>query len=64
MRVFLKAGEEMSLYIPIDEKAFTVVDDLGQRIPGSGSYTLYAGLGQPDGRTRELYGKEALSVKI
>ena len=63
-RVFLKAGEEMSLYIPIDEKAFTVVDDLGQRIPGSGSYTLYAGLGQPDGRTRELYGKESLSVKI
>lgn len=63
-RVFLKAGEEMRLSIPIDEKAFTVVDDNGQRIPGSGSYTLYAGLGQPDGRTRELYGKESLSVKI
>ena len=63
-RVFLKAGEEMRLSIPIDEKAFTVVDDLGQRIPGSGSYTLYAGLGQPDERTKELYGKEALSVKI
>jgi len=63
-RVFLKAGEEMSLSIPIDEKAFTVVDDLGQRIPGSGSWTLYAGLGQPDERTKELYGKEALSVKI
>ncbi|MBQ3210708.1 MAG: glycoside hydrolase family 3 C-terminal domain-containing protein [Oscillospiraceae bacterium] len=63
-RVFLKAGEEMSLSIPIDEKALTVVDDNGQRIPGSGSWTLYAGLGQPDERTRELYGKEALSVKI
>jgi len=63
-RVLLKAGEEMSLSIPIDEKAFTVVNELGERIPGSGSWTLYAGLGQPDERTRELYGKESLSVKI
>ena len=60
----MKASEEMSLSIPIDKKALTVVDDNGQRIPGSGSWTLYAGLGQPDERTRELYGKEALSVKI
>lgn len=63
-RIFLKAGEETTLSIAIDKAAYTVVDELGQRIPGSGSYTLYAGLGQPDKRTEELSGKEALSVKI
>lgn len=63
-RVSLAAGEEKELEIPIDPKAFTVVDSEGRRIEGSGQRTLYAGLGQPDKRTEALTGKKALSVEI
>ena len=63
-RVALKAGEKRRLSLEIDRRALTVVNDEGQRVPGSGSWTLYAGLGQPDKRTEALTGKKALSVKI
>jgi glucose-1-phosphate adenylyltransferase len=56
--------EAKQLMIPIDPSALTVVNDEGQRIAGSGSWTLYAGLGQPDSRTEELTGKKVLSVKL
>jgi len=64
LRVFLEADATSQLMIPIDPAALTVVDEAGRRIPGSGSWTLYAGLGQPDCRTEELTGKKALSVKL
>ena len=63
-RVALKAGEKLRVTVEIDKRSLTVVNAEGQRIPGSGSLTLYAGLGQPDARTQELTGKKALSVKI
>ena len=64
LRVSLEAGETKQVQIPMDPKAFTVVNAAGQRIPGSGSWTLYAGLGQPDDRTAELTGKRALCVEL
>ena len=64
LRVSLEAGETKQVQIPMDPKAFTVVNAAGQRIPGSGSWTLYAGLGQPDDRTAELTGKSALCVEL
>ena len=63
-RVRLEAGEAKTLEVAIDPRALTAVNDAGERIPGSGSWTLYAGLGQPDKRTEELTGKTALSVQI
>ena len=63
-RVRLMAGEEKTLFLPIDEKAFTVVNEEGKRIPGSGNWRLYAGFGAPDGRTEELTGRKALSATI
>ena len=63
-RIALAEGEEKTVTVPIDPKAFTVINDEGQRIPGSGSWKLYAGLGQPDARTAELTGKTALSVDL
>ena len=63
-RVALKAGERKTLKLEIDRRALTVVNAAGERIPGSGQWTLYAGLGQPDKRTEELTGKKSLSVKI
>ncbi len=63
-RVFLAAGEERSFTVALDESAFTVVTDAGERIPGSGRWTLWAGFGGPDARTEALTGRKALSVPI
>ncbi len=63
-RIELGAGETRTVDIPIEPSAFTVVNDAGERIPGSGAWTLYAGLGQPDARTARLTGKTAVSTSI
>lgn len=63
-RVCLAAGAEKTVSVPIDEKAFTVVTDTGERIPGSGVWTLYAGFGGPDARTEALTGRKACAVPI
>ena len=63
-RVRLEAGEEKELSVAIDPDAFTVVDDEGKRVPGSGEWRLWAGFGAPDARTAELTGREACSVPL
>ena len=63
-RISLSPGEERTVRVPIGPRAFTVVTESGDRIPGSGSWTLYAGFGQPDPRTLALTGKECLSAVI
>ena len=63
-RVSLARGEEKTVEIPLHDKAFTVVNDRGERIPGSGTWTLYASFGQPDKRTEELMGKKAVKCQI
>ena len=63
-RFFLAAGAETTLSVPIDERAFTVVTDAGDRIPGSGKWTLYAGFGGPDARTEALTGRKACTAAI
>ena len=63
-RIELGAGETRTVDIPIEPSAFTVVNAAGERIPGSGAWTLYAGLGQPDARTARLTGKTAVSTSI
>ena len=63
-RISLEAGERKQIRIPIDPQAFTVVNEAGARIGGSGSWKLYAAFGQPDARTEELTGKKAVSVEL
>ena len=63
-RIALAAGEEKSFDLAIDERAFTVVDAAGNRLPGSGSWTLYAGFGAPDERTEELTGVKPVSISL
>ena len=63
-RVFLATGEEKTVSVPLDEGAFTVVTDRGDRIPGSGKWTVYAGFGGPDPRTEALTGRKACAVPI
>ena len=63
-RIRLKAGETKEFSLPIDPNAFTVVDEQGIRIPGSGNWKLFAGFGAPDKRTEELTGRKAVSTVI
>lgn len=63
-RIHLAAGEEKSVPVEIDGNAFTVVGEDGVRRPGSGCWTLWAGLGAPDRRTEELTGRRAVSLRI
>ena len=63
-RVSLAAGEEKNVTVPLDGQAFTVVTDRGERITGSGQWTLYAGFGGPDPRTEALTGRKAWAVPI
>jgi beta-glucosidase len=63
-RIRLGAGEETSVSVAIDPGAFTVVNGEGRRIPGSGTWRLYAGFGAPDPRTEALTGRTAVSVPL
>ena len=63
-RITLASGESRTISVPIQSRAFTVVTSDGDRVPGSGSWKLYAGFGQPDPVTEALTGRHALSVSI
>lgn len=63
-RVRLEAGEEKTLSVEIDPHAFTVVNEQGERIPGSGMWRLYAGFGAPDARSEELSGQRVCSIPV
>ena len=63
-RIRLAPMEERTVSVAIDPAAFTVVDEAGNRLPGSGSWRLWAGFGGPDARTEALCGSKALSVLI
>lgn len=63
-RVFLRAGAGETVTLPIDSRAFTVVRENGERVPGSGHYRLWAGVCQPDMRSQMLSGSTCLSVDV
>ena len=63
-RVRMEAHERKDVNIALAPSAFTVVGADGVRRSGSGSWTLYAGFGQPNARTEELTGQRCLSVTI
>lgn len=62
LRVALAPGEEKTFRLPIAPEAFTVVNEKGERIPGTGPWQLYAHTGQPDDRTEALTGKKAVMI--
>ncbi len=63
-RVYLEAGESREMDIVVSGNAFLVVDEEGTFIPGSGSYVLYVGTGQPDRRTTALTGKKCVEIAV
>jgi beta-glucosidase len=63
-RISVSTGEAREVEIALAPGAFTVVNDGGERVSGGKEYTLYAGFGQPDERTRALTGHGCVSVKV
>ena len=63
-RVCLDAGESADVTISITADALKVVVEDGERVTPSGKIALYAGFGQPDERTAELYGSKAVELII
>ena len=63
-RVNMKAGETVKVCVPVDEAAFTVVNDVGKKAKDGKSFTVSVGFGQADARTKELTGKEAIVFTV
>ena len=64
LRIRLGAGESGEFVLEPDKKAFTVVDDDGRRIDGSGHYRLWAGFCSPGELGEKFTGHPLLSVDI
>ena len=63
-RITLDAGESADVTISITADALKVVTDDGERVTPTGKIAIYAGFGQPDKRTTELYGADAFEMTI
>lgn len=63
-RISLKAGERITVEIPVPEKAFTSVDENGIRRRFGSRFTLYAGTHQPDPISERLCGNKCVSTDI
>ncbi|MCL1990060.1 MAG: glycoside hydrolase family 3 C-terminal domain-containing protein [Defluviitaleaceae bacterium] len=63
-RVHLFPGEWTTVKITLDPTAFDVVDDAGHRFVDSDSFTLYAGVCQPDELSQRLSKTSCVSVNI
>lgn len=63
-RVFLKAGEGKEYSLTLDERTFTVVNDDGKRVAGSGVYKLWAGFCSPGMAGGKLPGDADKCIEI
>lgn len=63
-RVSVKAGETVTVEIPMDKDALTVINDNGEKVSGGAKYAVSVGFGQPDARTKALTGKECVEFTI
>lgn len=57
-RVYVKAGEKMEVEIPIQGRAFSVVNQKGERVKDGTHFDLFVSTSQPDQRSIELTGME------
>lgn len=63
-RIHVKAGQNVTTKLTISGRAFSVVNDKGERIADGSRFELYAGTMQPDARSVELTGVEPVKVDI
>lgn len=61
-RVFLKAGENQTVTIPLAPETFTVVDEAGCRIVDGNRFLFYVGTSQPDGVSAALTGSKPIAI--
>lgn len=64
LRVSLKQGEAKEVCIAVPSSAFEVVNDEGRRFVDSNSFTLFAGVSQPDALSCRLTGCECVRIEI
>lgn len=55
-RIHLDAGEKKTIRVRVDRKAFTSVDENGNRALYGSKFELYAGFSQPDKKSEKLTG--------
>lgn len=63
-RVYVGAGESISVRLHIPQRAFTVVNEAGERIKDGTHYSIYAATFQPDVRSEELCGRKAVKIGV
>ncbi|MBO4449658.1 MAG: glycoside hydrolase family 3 C-terminal domain-containing protein [Clostridiales bacterium] len=63
-RISLEAGEAKDVVISITSDALKVITEDGSKVVPEGKIAIFAGLGQPDERTAELYGSKAAELTI
>ncbi len=63
-RVHLGAGEEKDITVTVNARAFTSVDEDGNRKIFSKAFRLYAGVSQPDSRSEELTGHKCVAEDV
>ena len=63
-RVSLAPGEERNVTIKLEKRAFTSVDEDGNRKLFSDKFTIYAGTSQPDKRSEELTGLKCIEKEL
>ncbi len=63
-RVAIPAGGETTVQIKIDDSAFDVVNDEGEVIRDGNTFDLFAGVSQPDEKSKELTGSSCIRVSV
>lgn len=63
-RIHVKAGESAETELVISGRAFSVVNERGERIKDGNHFVLYTATMQPDKRSRELTGMRAVEVRV
>lgn len=63
-RVSLEKGEKKKVELQVSKKAFTIVDDKGDRYIDGKKFILYVGMNQPDSRSVALSGKKPIEITI
>lgn len=63
-RIHVKAGQSVETELTVFGRAFTVVNDNGERIADGKHFKLYAGTMQPDARSIELTGMEPVKLDM
>ena len=63
-RINLSSGEEKVVELHVDARAFTSVDEDGNREIFAKNFKLFAGFSQPDKRSEELTGHKCVSADV